>query len=218
MKSNLTGPVTAMTTTQTSEYLASLLSTHPIVLELNRLGATEEQLENIRFWKKGEDCPFEEWPITWKGNLAPAAISLARAYCALKWIVLDDPPSSHDRDAAYRQISAIEIKPFIDTAERHSLAQSNRAKKKRKRINEDGTTLKDIIQRLMSKPELAMLKAKKLWPHLYSALDEIGAGPVDISSAKDLNTPTYKYETCNGSTIIKFDRFQNIMSEIKNSH
>jgi len=45
------GSDTAMTTMQTWENFSSLLSRHPIALELNRLGVMEEQLETIRFWR-----------------------------------------------------------------------------------------------------------------------------------------------------------------------
>ena len=187
-----------MTTIQTWEDPGSLLFKHPMVCELNRLGVTEQQLESLRFWKRGKDCPFDKWPITWTGNLTPAAIFLARAYCALKWIVLDDPPSSPDKDAANRLISEIEIQPIIDAAEKHSHTQSRRAKKNRNKITESGMTTKDVIRRLIFNPELANLKAKELWPHLCSALEEIGAAPRDISSPQDPNSWAYEYETYSG--------------------
>jgi hypothetical protein len=66
-------------------------------------------------------------------------------------------------------------------------------------------------------PEFANLTAKELWPHFFSALDEIRAAPEDISSTRDPHNWAYMYETYNGSKVIKFHRFKNIVSEVRKS-
>lgn len=103
-------------------------------------------------------------------------------------------------------------------AEQHSRAQSDRAKKKRNQIDEDGTTIKDVIQQLVFNPEHSNLKAKELWPYLYSALEEAGAAPRDNSAPQDPNLRAYKYENYRGVTkAITFRNFENILSKVRKS-
>lgn len=207
-----------MDISEPSENLETLLIEHPIALELKQMGVVEEQLKSIRYWRRAGTDPLDRTPITWNGELNPQAIPIARAYCALKGLVDGSLVSAEDKETAHRIIAVSEIQPIIYAAEMHSRAQTDRAEKKRNKINEDGTSLKDVIQRLVLKPELAELTAKGLWPHLYSALDEIWAEPKDSLSQRNLNKSAYEYLTADGRRKhITFDRFQNIVSEVRKS-
>ena len=200
------------------EKLETLLNEHPIALELKELGVEEKQLNSIRYWRRGKFDPLDEAPVTWSGQLQPQAIPLARVYCALRGILDGSLISAEDRETAHRIVAIYGIHPIIYAAEKHSGAQSDRAKKKRNSIAADGTTINDLIRRLVCNPELSGLSAKDLWPHLYAALDEIGAAPEEISSPRDAKTSAWQYVTYNGrSRRMTFDTFQNIVSKLKNS-
>jgi hypothetical protein len=78
-----------------------LLASLPITRELKRLGVTDEQLRTLHFASSGRGYPFDEWPVL--GSDVPAdAIPLLKPYCTLKWLLLEDPPPSRDRDDAWQ--------------------------------------------------------------------------------------------------------------------
>jgi hypothetical protein len=41
------------------------VATHPITLELKKLGVTEEQLTAMRFRARTQERPFDQWSLTW---------------------------------------------------------------------------------------------------------------------------------------------------------
>ena len=70
------------------------LETHCLTRELQLLGVTEEQLQGIRFRGTNKGLPFDRWPSTFPGGRAIQAISLIRAYAALKWLIVENPTYS----------------------------------------------------------------------------------------------------------------------------
>lgn len=86
------------------------LARHPITLELKRLGMTDDQLQVLQFSPRRDELPFDLWPIRGPADdVPPLAINLFKAYCALKWLTLDNPPFSRDREDAWRCVGDVMI-------------------------------------------------------------------------------------------------------------
>jgi hypothetical protein len=83
-----------------TEYLAQ----HPLTLHLKKLGLTDSQLAGVRF--KQNDDDFSDWPVIalekdsserWPVDL----LNIRHAWCALRWLILDNPPDSRDKRDAW---------------------------------------------------------------------------------------------------------------------
>src|SRR5579862_8649047 len=109
------------------EYIAS----HEITLQLKRLGVTDGQLEAIRFRPNPKGRPFDQWSFTWGTGTPLTAITLMKAYCALKWLILENPEHSRDKDDAWHLVSVTVAAPIYRTGIKHKEAQRLRAKKPR---------------------------------------------------------------------------------------
>jgi hypothetical protein len=98
------------------------LETHELTKELQHRGATLAQLSHCRFWGTNQNDQFDAWSFTWPEDLPPSALSLVKPFCALRWLVLDDPSSSRDKDDAWRLVSDVlrslhdvHMEPIIET-------------------------------------------------------------------------------------------------------
>ncbi len=151
-----------------SEYL----QTHELTRMLEVLGVTNEQLQGMRFTPTNKERPFDQWSVTFLGSTPPETISLVKAYCALKWLILDNPSSSRDKDDAWRLVSETLAAPTFKIGENTSCSQSERAKRPRGKITDDGKTLGQVIRELALKPEYRRDTARDLWPHLRVLLGE----------------------------------------------
>ena len=80
---------------------AQYMKSHYVTRELQRLGVTDEQLQNMRFSGKNRNDPFERWSF-WFDGPADGPSPLVKAYCALKWLILEGPPASREREDAWR--------------------------------------------------------------------------------------------------------------------
>ena len=87
------------------------VASHSITMELRKRGVTDDQLAAIRFRGKDQGYPFHHWSFTWGNGMPPEAIPFVKAYCALKWLILDDPPASRDKEDAWRYVSDATIAP-----------------------------------------------------------------------------------------------------------
>lgn len=92
------------------------VSEHAITKQLIRLGTTQLQLDAIRFGIRNNGWPFDQWSFTFPDDLPPNAIFLAKAYCVLKWLILEDPPATRDRDDAWRLLADTVNAPVIQAA------------------------------------------------------------------------------------------------------
>jgi hypothetical protein len=130
------------------EYLAG----HELTQELRRQGVTDQQLEAIRFWSNNVGWPFEQWSFTWANGTPETAIPLMKAYCALKWLILNDPPGSRDKDDAWRLVGETLIAPIYKSGLEYRHAQSQRARRPRGRLTDDGKTMPEVVRQLALKP------------------------------------------------------------------
>src|SRR5580692_1001026 len=81
------------------------ISEHMITIHLKNIGVTDEQLKVMRFRPNCNNLPFDQWTFTWGPGTPLEAIPRIKDYCALKWLLLESPLPSRDRDDASRVIS-----------------------------------------------------------------------------------------------------------------
>jgi CheY-like chemotaxis protein len=81
------------------------LARHPWTLELLNSGVTQTQLDGLHFRPNSFDLPFSTWSfMAGPAGFPTSAFSRAKRYCTLKWLILDDPPPSQNRDQAWLEI------------------------------------------------------------------------------------------------------------------
>jgi hypothetical protein len=93
-------------------------------------------------------------------------------------------------------------------------AQRCRAKKPRGKVTEEGRTLGQVIELLVSKPEYGDSSASELWTHFYAELDRLDLEPKDKNQGK-LNKSSYSYEFGGKRKIISYGRFANLVSKYR---
>ena len=141
---------------------------------------------------------------------------LCKAYCAFRWLVLDNPPSSRNKDDAWTYINQILAAPIYQFALETRENQKKRATQPRVAKGDRGETLHQIIQALVSRAEYGDLRAKHLWPHFRSALEEHGLDPKDKAAAgSDPRKSSYTYDFRDGQRQISFGSFANLVSKLR---
>jgi hypothetical protein len=200
----------AIVNTQTpAEYVAS----HELTLRLKDLGVTDDQLEAMRFRPKQESWPFAQWSFTWGVGTPLAAIPLIKPYCALKWLFLENPEYSRDKDDAWHLVSVTVAAPIYRIGFNHKEAQRLRAKKPRSKFTEDGQSTERIIEHLALNPEHLDETANELWNHFFHKLDEAKLRPKEEIHS-DPRKRAYTYRPSNGTvTSITYGRFANLVSK-----
>jgi len=155
------------------------LKNHPVRRELIAGGWTAEELDASRFFNWNPVLPFQTWPMAPSKLPRQEDFGLVRAYLALRWLVLDDPPASRNRDDAWAYVADVIAAPLVASGLAHSEAQRKRARAPRGILADGEPTLDQLIGNLATKPEYADLKPSELWPHLIAELDELGLAPTD---------------------------------------
>ncbi|MFZ1007453.1 MAG: hypothetical protein WAN65_11485 [Candidatus Sulfotelmatobacter sp.] len=201
-----------MAATETpSQYLES----HYLTRELARLGVTDEQLQGMRFRSSNQDRPFSRWSYTWLGKIPSQVIPLVKAYCALKWLVLENPSYSRDKEDAWQLVAETMAAPTLAIGERARDAQSKRAKRPRGKITDDGETIDQVIQKLAVNPQYRRDTAKELWTRFWHLLMEKELDPKEIEDPENAEKQTYAYDFKNGRKEMTFRRFQCVVSKAR---
>jgi len=104
------------------------LDQHEISREMLRLGVTESQLDAIKF-RSRKGAAFDFWSFSYPHDLSENAIPFAKAYCALKWLVLEDPPYSRDKEDAFRLVQDVMNAPLVASAVKARVAQRANSKR-----------------------------------------------------------------------------------------
>ena len=110
-----------------AEYVAS----HELTLQLKRLGVTDGQLEAMQFRPNQEGRPFINGRSPGARGTPLTALSLVKAYCALKWLILENSKHSRDKDDAWHLVSATMATPIYRMGISYKETQRLRAKKPR---------------------------------------------------------------------------------------
>jgi hypothetical protein len=190
----------------------AFLNEHELTSRLRRLGVSDQQLEAMRFSWSNQGWSFEQWTVTWLEGTPEEAIPLVKAYCALKWVILEDPPESADKDAARRLVTVTLAAPNHALGLRFRRSQARRASKPRGKLA-DGRTLDQIIAELASRPERRDETALELWPHFHAELDRLDLDPKEIRDPKDPQRMAYAYGYRDGRKTITFGQFANVVSK-----
>lgn len=193
------------------ETSAQHLETHFLTCELHRLGVTEEQRQATRFRETNKGVPFDSWAFTFPGTIPMQAFSLVRAYVALRWLILENPSPSRDRDDAWRLIS--ETMAALTLAKARD-AQSERAKKPRGKITDDGRTIGEVIAKL-ALTQYPTEPAKGLWTHLWAVLEAEGLNPEEVTDPKNPHGLAYVYDFRDRRKKITFRRFEGVVSKAR---
>jgi hypothetical protein len=192
------------------------LEKHSITVKLRRLGVTDEQLEEIRFSGSNRDWPFEQWSVRSSDGTPLTATPLLKVYCTLKWLILDNPPYSRDKEDAWRLVNDAMAAEEIAKGLNLRGAQSKRAKRPRGKIPDDERTLDQIIQEIAVNPDLLEEDALKLWRHFYAELDELALNPKEVKHPTTLAKCAYEYGPEHHRKKITYGRFANVVSEFRN--
>jgi hypothetical protein len=168
----------------------------------------------MAFWPK-HDQPFNNWVVKWDDSTpnVPHPMGLIKAYCALKWLLLENPPSSRDRDDAWTFVHQELTAPLLLLGIRTQSAQRERARKSRGKLNDQGITLLQIITRLVQRPGNRAAQAKELWPGLHSELDKADLDPEETQTPA--KNPAYTYVVNGNKRQISLRRFANLLSELR---
>jgi len=194
------------------------LEAHSITRELDRLGVTHEQRQSIRFPSSNVGYPFDQWATCWSGNVPREAAGLVKAYCALKWLILEDPPESEDTHHAWRLVSETVAAPIVAVGLRTKSAQSKRARKPRGKIAGFEETLGQLIKELALSSRYRDNTARELWPHFFDVLSQKDLDPTEIEDPTHHTACVYQYDSaCGGRKEISFRRFANIVAKARSA-
>jgi len=95
------------------EYVAS----HRWTKEFLDKGVTQSQLDGLYFHPNSLELPFNLWSVrAGHAGFPDNAISFAKRYCTLKWLILTNPPSSRNTDDAWTYLSVEEADPIFKYA------------------------------------------------------------------------------------------------------
>ncbi len=187
------------------------LDSHALTAELKLLGVTDHQLEQTQFRSNNIGWPFDQWSMISAEDLPPAAFPLLKAYCALKWLVLSDPPASRDTEDAWRLVADTMAVPAFAAGLRYIDAQAARGRKPRGLITQDGKDIKAVIWEFYSKPGNSQIAPKQLWPKFFAELDGLGFSPQEIDPQH------YRYSDFKGGKRrISYGYFANTLSRLRN--
>jgi hypothetical protein len=131
---------------------------------------------------------------------------------------LEDPLEKH---AAFKAIPTLEYHleaaySKLTPTQRRSLAQQDRAKQPRSRLDDSGTTIKSIVFDLLQRPDqVTTLPAKTYFLQLIEALDERGLHPKVIVSASDSAREKVEYDFQCGRRQLTLGQFFNIVSDVR---
>jgi hypothetical protein len=107
--------------------------------------------------------------------------------------------------------------PLAENYMAYRRSQQANAKKDRKKLDADGTSIRRIIERLSKSPEHAEEGAAYLWNHFYSALDELGLAPKEFPDANDPRKSRIEYTVELSSYSKSFGSFANDVSEVRSA-
>jgi hypothetical protein len=96
---------------------AAYLAQHPVARRLKALGVTAAQLKSAQFLSYDGD-EFRDWRAVSAKPWPPGSLSDMRVWCALRWLILDDPPPSRDRRDAWELVADYMGRPTYEAVRR----------------------------------------------------------------------------------------------------
>lgn len=149
------------------------LAEHLLTAELKRRGLTDGQLAQCQFFHAvNAGVPFDNWVFRCPADISAARHEMVKAFCALRWLLLEDPPASRDTDDAWKLVAKVyDEQPAMEGRARAEVLRKNQKKggaRRREaateRAREDGLTVMeyddDRFLRIAREDET--VRAKKL--------------------------------------------------------
>jgi len=127
------------------------LSEHQITADLRACGISDEQLQQFCFSGGKSPHPFEAWAITGPDEILCVPYSLAKSYCALRWLIIENPTSSRETQDAWQYIANVMADPLTALGE---VVKSNQ-KKATKGSIKYSAEMKLEWKRMASAPDMA---------------------------------------------------------------
>jgi hypothetical protein len=183
----------------------------PITMELTKRGVTDDQLAAMRFRGSSRGKRFDDWSFIWANGMPLEAMPFVKVYCALKWLIFDDPPASREKDDAWRYGNDAMLAPVIAVGLKHQEAQKRRAQRPRVKVTDDGQTFKQVVERFVCKPENSEEGAPQLWPRFFAELDQLGLDPEEVTPS-NCRKPPYEYTFGYKRRRISYRQFANLVS------
>jgi hypothetical protein len=191
------------------------LEAHDLTRQLARLGVTEEQRQAMRFRGTNKGWPIDLWSFEFLNTTPPQAMRLIKAYCALKWLILENPPYSRDKEDAWRLVNETMIAPIVAMGLRTKDAQSKRAKNPRGKVTSGGATIGQLIESLALQPQHRSDTARELWDHFYCLLEMQELYPKEVADPASPTKHAYEYDFGEGRKKVTFRRFANVVSRAR---
>jgi len=116
-------PIKSMTP---DEYLRQ----HKINGLLKKLGVTDEQ-KKLASLVPNAAVAFSFWPVTSKGQWPSNTTTARRAWCALKWLILDNPEDSKETDEAWKCVQEFLNSRALEAGAKHLLNAKDAGAKSR---------------------------------------------------------------------------------------
>jgi hypothetical protein len=89
------------------------LDAHPITRHLRSTRISKKQLDGVRF-RRRESEPFEQWATLSTADWPIKRLVDLRVWCTLRWLILENPPPSRDKDDAWKLIADYEARPIFE--------------------------------------------------------------------------------------------------------
>jgi len=184
---------------------------HKITRHLVSLGVTKKQRQAFQFKKTQRGGPFDLWSFIFPADTPKGAIPFVKSYCALQWLILEDPPWSRDKEDAWRLVSETMAGLIFDFKLKKQRSRKGR-RKTRGKITTDGKTMGQLIRALVLDPQQRRSTAAEVWPHLWSLLDSAKLEPKELRNSKNVRKTRYEYNFNRGRKTICFGRFATVVS------
>ena len=174
-----------------------LLESDSLTASLKAKGWTDEELRASRFMFWNPELPFALWSIACpdQNDLKKVDFAILRAYVTLRWLLIDNPPSSRNRDDAWAYVADVKAAPLMEAGQRYIQAQRERATKPRGVLWSGGPTMKALVEGLATRSDLVAESPRGLWPHLISELrGEEDLSPEAVWNESEPRKSTLTYE------------------------
>jgi hypothetical protein len=107
------------------------LARHEMTLRLKRLRVTKKQLDGVSY-RRSEGSEFRDWMVVSKVKWPDKLLHERDVWCALRWLVMDNPPESRDKRDAWEFVS-VELKKMFEGQARSAKLQAGRDKANHRR-------------------------------------------------------------------------------------
>jgi len=91
---------------------SKFIEQHELTLFLKKSGVSDEQLQNVRFKKNAGDS-FSLWRTQATHDWPSSMADHLQAWCTFRWLILENPPHTRDKDDAHRYLAIYFASPQL---------------------------------------------------------------------------------------------------------